>query len=258
MADDNLSFLDQTPEQPAPAAAPENRARDEQGRFAAKGTGDSEPSVELTPAPAAASPAAEPQDRHMVPLSVLLEERKALREQLDRERGEFTRRQDEIARQLEQMRQPRREAVQPPDPNEDLPGYLGFVQMQQQAALDNQEAQFSEMIARQKHGDDAVNEALQAAQQARVVQQFTNGPDRWDRLVRWHKQQTVAAGVGDLSSYRERLKAELRDELLAEMGAQAQPAPARPATPPPSMAAAPGATAPSSAPAGSGFDRAFR
>jgi hypothetical protein len=264
MSDDKLSFLDETPEDAPKAVEPEaSPPRDDAGRFAPKETGDSEVPPAEPVVPAGVSPAPEvPREQHSVPLSVLLEERKTLREQQDRERNEFQRQLQEMRQSLAQVTQPKPQPVQIPDPNEDLEGFLRFQQQAWSVQMDDREASISEYMARDKYGDDACSEALRAAQQAGVVQHFTSGPDRWGRLVKWHKQQSAVAEIGDdPNAYRERVRAEARAEFEAEMASRQQhmpPGAQRPATPPPSLAASP-STGPARAPGGKGsaFDRAF-
>lgn len=234
MSTDRLSFLsDQTEEphveevaaEPTPveesapppeAEAPPGPARDEKGRFA--------PTGETT----GATPAPDQKERH-VPLNAMLDER-------DRRKAA----EMEAARwrqQVEEM-QRRSQPQQIPDPVENPQGYQLSIEQVVAARLDMQEAQISERFARQKFGDEAVNAALEAAEQSGAINHFRSGPDRWSNMVQWHQAQSTLNTVGNLSDYQARIEAEIRAKLEAEYAAKYNPAP--PPVPPGSLAAAPG------------------
>lgn len=280
MAEDKLSFLDEPDVTEAPAEAPElaeaaeppasPQTRDDKGRFAAaqhEGTG------ETTDAP----PASEPkQDQHTAPIAAVTaerEKRQAAERALDELRRQTAERERMFmemvqARQAPQQRQPEPEPVQAPDPVEDPHGFAAFVQQQAQMAMaqqtqaiDGQMAAFSQQVAVEKYGAEAVDAALAWAKQAGVVDRFRSGIDRWSRLVAAHKQQQVLGEVGDdLGAFRSRVETDLRQSLEAEIRAKVlaelNVSPAPPSAPPPSLAGAPsfGAPRPSS---GSAFDQAF-
>ena len=271
MAEDKLSFLDEPDVTEPPAEAPaqvEQPAaetpiapnRDDKGRFAAaqhEGTGD-------TTTPDAPPASGQKAEQPTVPVAAMTAEREK-RQDAERRVAEFERQLAEQQRLLldmqarmmaPQQRQPEPEPVQPPDPVEDPQGYAAFVHaqteqrvaaiLQQQAVdFDNRESLFSRAVATKEFGAEAVEAALTAAQRAGVVGSFKSGPDRYSRLVDWHRQQQVLGEVGsDLGAFRSRIEGDLRQSLEAEIRAKVlaelnvQPAPS---APPPSLAAAPGA-----------------
>jgi hypothetical protein len=95
-----------------------------------------------------------------------------------------------------------------------------------QQALMAQREGMSRMIAAEKHGEEAVNEAYQALASLRAsnspefqatYQQVMSSPHPYGALVAWHGKQKVMSEIGsDPAAYREKIKA----ELLAEMGGQ--------------------------------------
>lgn len=237
MAEDRLSFLeepvqDEAPETEAPATSVEPPAepapqRDEQGRFAPKdGKGEE-----------GAPPAPEPRDRH-IPVTALLDERDK-RQAAERDRERYQRELEDLRRQM----QPKA-LIETPDVISDPEGFQAHLMRQQAMVLNNQEAAFSERFARKEYGDEAVNAALEAAKASGSVQQFYSGPDRWERMVLWHKQQQVIQEVGsDPTAYRTRLETELRAQIESEVRAKmlAEVQPHRPPLPPTSLASAPSA-----------------
>ncbi len=260
MSEDRLSFLSNQLEEettpvaeaveqvaadtPQPAAEPEpkpetGQTRDEKGRFAPGSKG------EITPE---APPASDQKDR-AVPLTAMLDER-------DRRKAA----EAEAARYRQQIAemQRRSQPSQIPDVVENPQGYQQYIASQNAAALDRQEAQFSEDIARMKYGDEAVNSALEVATRAGVTDHFRSGPDRWSRMVQWHQAQATLQEVGNPADYRERIRAEERAKLEAEFAAKYTPAP--PPVPPTSLAAAPSQGAQTTVPMGDqeAFSNAFR
>ncbi len=92
-------------------------------------------------------------------------------------------------------------------------------QMQEMAI--HQRANTSEMLARQKHGDQAVDQAIQAAIKTGLNRNFMQQSDPYRALMDWNNTQNVATQVGpDLNAYREKV----RQEIIAEMRA-GRPAP---------------------------------
>lgn len=83
--------------------------------------------------------------------------------------------------------------------------------------------QMSETVCRQAHGDEAVDAALKAFEelgvtnpqhQQALAEQHGYGQNPIDGLVKWHKQQQALSEIGDdPNAYREKLKAELLQEL---------------------------------------------
>lgn len=100
--------------------------------------------------------------------------------------------------------------------------------------------QFSRMMASEKFGEEKVNAAYQAMQQAIRVnpeavrfdyQRVMASPHPFGALVNWHDSQSVLTEVGsDPKAYREKLRAELLAEIRAQ-GGNPNPPPAPGAIP---------------------------
>lgn len=186
---------------------------------------EAEPQAE----PEATSPE-EPKEpeQSMVPLAALQETR-----------GELQALKGQLAA-FQQMQQARA-APEPkplPDVLEDQQGFVGAFTGQIQQMQRHMQAELSEAKARLKHGDELVDEALQAAQEAGALDQFKGRRDAWGDLAAWHKNQKVAKEIGgDLDGY----KAKLREEITAEIKAQlvAENVSAKAAQPAPSLASQP-------------------
>jgi hypothetical protein len=224
MTDDRDIFDDESPATTTEGVSPEapETARDDKGRFAAKDTGDAAPAEAAPPAePVRDAPPAsvEPKD-HFAPIAAVLDEREK-RQRAEAERDEYKRRHQEIERQIAASRQ---QPPQLPDAVEKPEEFAAFLMQQQRAQLDNLEAQFSERFARREYGTEAVDAALEAARAQNVIGHFTRGPDRWERMCEWHKQQQMAAEIGnDPAAYRTKVEAELREKLRAELMAELKP-----------------------------------
>lgn len=272
MTEDKLSFLDEPdmPDAPAPEPTVETAAdpapsqpRDEQGRFAAARAETGETTTD-------APPASDPQkaEQHTAPIAAVTAEREK-RQAAERQAAEFQRRIAELEARSAQPARPEPERPQAqhwsqiplPDPVQEPERFQQVMQFKDMMRERDSRAAASEFYARREFGDDAVNAAIAAAEQAGMVAQFATGQfDSWQRLVRWHKQQQVLGEVGEdpaayreriLSEARESIEAEIRAKVLAEMNVQTAPS-----APPPSLAAAPSTGAPRQSP-GSAFDNAF-
>jgi hypothetical protein len=207
--------------------APESPPRDEQGRFAAKDTGEtpapaSEPAAAVTGAPPAPA-----EKRHDVPITALLDER----EKRQRVEAELA----AIRRQIQSQQQP-----QPlPDPVEDAEGYTRSIQQTFQQQLDAQRLQFSQLMAEQQFGPEVVGEAMAYfdAQPLAVSAQFLRERSPFHAAVQWFQRQKE---VEERSSpdFEAKLREKIRAELLAESPPSARP------NVPRSLAEAPSAAAP--------------
>lgn len=191
-----------TPEtqEPTPAPAPE-------AEVTAEATPDTPPAD--TPAEPEATPA-EDKTEQMVPLSALLAVR-----------GDLADLKAQVARApAPQPEQPQAA----PDPIQDPEGFQAYFQKQ----IANERLNTSEAIARASHGNEAVDAAFTAAQQAGVVGNFVNHPNAWGEIVNWHKgQQEIQAirEAGGLEAVREAAKAEaLREFQAAQVAKQTRPA----------------------------------
>lgn len=148
---------------------------------------------------------------HMVPVSVL----KGLR--------------DEI-RSLKASQSPPPPA---PDVIEDPEGYAKHVQSQVDQRALSDRLNMSEQMVRMAMGDDVVDAAVAAFDKhmgTPLHNQIVSSANPYKELVNWHKQQQVAAEIGDdPAAYREKVKAEIRAELEAEMATkQVRATPAAP------------------------------
>lgn len=122
---------------------------------------------------------------------------------------------EEIQRRMQAAQNP---PQPPPDPNLDPAGALAYEREQFQQALLNQRLNTSEMLTRNKHGDQLVDAAFQAAQQAGVLQHFVRARDCYGEMVKWHRHQQVLARVGeDPDAYEKTLEEKIRAKVLEEL-----------------------------------------
>jgi hypothetical protein len=200
------------------------RLRDDKGRFAKGETETVETKVE--PEPKAETPAAPEKrkpDPEFVPLKAVQEER--------RKRQELERRLQE----LETQRNP------PPNLQEDPNGYQAHLQQTLQSSLLNERLNLSESMVRDKHGDEAVEEAQelfgQAAQQdPALVNKLYSERNPYGWLMKWAKSQKLTKEMGDdPDTWISQKEAEIRAKVEQEIAQKYQ----RP-TPPPSLASAHG------------------
>lgn len=195
-----------------------------------------EPAPEMTTqveAQPVATPAPEPtpQPSRTVPLPELMEERHK-RQLAERER-EAARRELELVQRFIEGNRQQQPPPPPIDPVADPEGAFRTLaerqamiaqQMQEQSL--HQRANMSEMFARRDHGDEKVEAAVQAAVAAGLNRNFMMQADPYGALMRWHAGQQVAQEVGtDLSAYRQKIEAEVRQRLLAEAQVAGKPAP---------------------------------
>ena len=158
-----------------------------------------EAEAEPTPEPEAEKPVT-------VPLSAVIEER-AKRQRLEE--------------QLAELQKPKaQEPVQFPDVLDDQAGFTQTIQQQIQQMAQNVELNVSERLTRQQYGQEAVDAAFRAAQESGAIAQFQGKQDAWGELVRWHQQQEAAREIGDPTTYKERVRAEILKEVQAEMAAK--------------------------------------
>lgn len=181
---------------PEPAPAPEPKAE------------EPKPSKVEPGEPTAPKSEEEPR----VPLKALEEER---------------RKRQEYQRELESLRN----APKPADPVVDPEGFRKQFEEQSQKALLNERLNMSEQIVRAHHGDDTVNAAMQAfeeAQQSNPGLRATILSSRhpYQSLIDWHKREQVLATVGtDLTAYEKRLREQFMEEIKANPTALGVPAP---------------------------------
>jgi hypothetical protein len=221
-------------EQPSPQLeSTDGVARDDKGRFAPKTPSEPESAQEQAPPPSSTE---DPRSGHMVPVAELTGTRTKLQariSELERLHIEAEAR----AKVLEQMhqRQPQQatqfqqpqQQFEPPDFLTDPEGAINFRLQQQQEAFVNQMLNQSEIMARDKYGDQVVDAALEAVRAAgpSTAASFINNPHPWGEMVKWHKRQRTLQVVGDdPEAYQTKLETELRAKILAELKAP-KPAP---------------------------------
>lgn len=154
------------------------------------------------------------QEEQHVPLAALKEVRS--------ENRTLKQRLTDIEQLLRHQNQP-----QIPDPLADPEAHSAFLLRQMQEAQANTIAEISERFARTQHGDEFMDDALEAAQKAGVVDQFRGKKDPWGDLAKWHKAEKAKAEIGDDPvAYKERLKAELLAELRSETAGRSVSPPA--------------------------------
>ncbi len=231
MTDDVLSFLDDTAQPQAEVAPqPEPEPVAEQG----------EPT---------ATPPVAPEPHRDVPLTALLDERE--------KRQQAAREADELRRELAALKA---QAQPQPKPIDVLDDPEGFARQQQQAlqsAILQDRYERSRWSAEEKHGKETVDKVIaffNDPTHAPKSQEFVRHPDPFAAAFRYYTEQQEVAeirGAGGLSSMRQRLEAEIREKLIAEMSSAPKPA-----TPPPSLSSAASSGA-AKAPPASGFDAAF-
>jgi hypothetical protein len=193
---------------------------------------------ESAPASQAAAPGAPPPG--FVPHQAIAEARsesRALKEHLARLQAQY----DALHGTIGKAFTPQQPAQQPPDwfenPDAALQSRLAPVQ---QSVAEVRE-QFSHMMAIEKHGQEAVQAAMQAIEQevarnpaARFeVQRMMTSQHPYGELVAWHKQRSVLSEIGtDPAAYREKLKAEILAEIQQTGIIPQAPVPGQPAPKP--------------------------
>lgn len=186
----------------------------------------------------------DPQSGRFVPLTELQSEREKrqeaqkareeearLRQEAEQRLTNYQQQIDDLKRQMTAAQQPRQQQQPqpPPDPYTDPEGALNHVANEFQRQLVNQRLNFSERMARRHYGEDVVNAAIQAAQNAGTIGHFVNTADPYDDLVSWHKRKQTMDRVGaDPDAYEKRIRDEERQKVLDELraGGQQHAAPA--------------------------------
>jgi len=222
--------LDELFEKDAPAAeAPPEKAeqgqpRDESGRFASKQE-KIEPEAKAEPPP---KEQPEPEEDRHVPLRELRTERQKRQEEA-RLRAEAEGRATAYERQLQALLQQQRQPaapqpqhVQPPDPLTDPVEYAQYQNAMFERRLFNERANFSEMRARDKHGDEVVDAAAKAfaTMPPEARQRLYQVNDPWGELVKWHKQNSFLSKVGnDPDAYEKSIEERAAARILADLKA---------------------------------------
>jgi hypothetical protein len=175
-----------------------------------------------------------------VPLAELKKEREKRQEyqaQLETFRAEAEKRDAEYRRQLDELKRslaaPKAPPPPPPDPLTDPVGAHQHQQQQVQSYLLNERLNLSEMLTREKLGDELVDAAVQWAEQTGEVARFIGHRNPYGELVKAYKRHQAVTEIGDdPAAYRGKLEQELREKILAELkggGAAAVKGPTAPA-----------------------------
>lgn len=235
--------------------------RDEAGRFAAKAPEPAAPETKpeaAQAAPAAPAPTPEPPkpEPGFVPLSAVLDEREK-RQKLEREIAE-----------IRAQQQPSKV----PSIQEDPEAFAAYQHQLVQQTATNTKFETSEIVARQQHGDDTVQKAMDWAMERSntspaFAAEYLKQKHPIDWAVRQHKRDTLVSSIGDdEEAYIRRRAAELglapapQTETPQGQPAPASPQPAVPKPPPPrpSLASATSAGGMQTVPVVSGFEAAFK
>lgn len=135
------------------------------------------------------------------------------RQNMERELEALRREREQWQAQQAQKAQPRIDPIDNPE------AYDRHVQARIDQAVTQNKLQMSELMARQAHGNeafDAANAWLLSNPDA--VQRFIAESDPWGAAIQAHKRHLAAEEIGDdPQAFRERVEAEVREKLQAEM-----------------------------------------
>jgi hypothetical protein len=164
------------------------------------------------------------------------------KEKAARYEGELT----EIRRQLEEMKRapaqqqpaPQPEPEYIPDPMQDPRGFFQYQQAQMQRTELNTRLNLSEAYARQQHGAEKVDAAVQeftaaVKQNPALYQAMVQAPLPYEFVMQQAEALRLQREIGtDPNAYRARIEAELRERIMAEMQGTAAPVSRAPNLPP--------------------------
>lgn len=250
--DFNDVFARDSRDRGAETAAPvsDGPARDDLGRFAPKSEPapkveeppkqEAAPEAPPAPTPPPTEPTPEPTANRHVPLAELLGEREKrkqeakLREEMEARVKTYEAQVAQYQAQLQAQQQPQQPKETPPDPWTDPQAALAYQQKQFEERLAHERANMSEMVARQRFGDAAVEAAQQAAIRAGAGPYFLQQRDPYGALLQWHRQQSFLEKVGsDPDAYEKSIEQRAYEKALADLkagkvtpGGAPQPAPA--------------------------------
>jgi hypothetical protein len=243
MADEELSFLDEAPEGVGDAPEPEQEAVE----AAPEPEPAQEPTGEAAPEPQAEPPSAEEEKpQQQVSLTALLDEREK-RQNAERERQELLSRLQQFEQQSQAQQQKAPDFFENPEQR---------VAMEVQKATQIARSQMldqSQFFATQQHGAELTQKAAEFVMgNPQLAQQLRGHPSPWHGAVELFQKHQVLEEIGDdPAAYRERIKEEIKAELLKNTQ---QPAPQ---APPPSMSQAPAAGGGDAISPGNTFDEIF-
>jgi arylsulfatase A-like enzyme len=164
---------------------------------------------------------------------------------------------DSLRRKVAELEAQMRPQPKTVDLIEDPEGFARQQQQMLQTAILQDRYERSLDAAREKHGEDKVQEVIaffNDPKHAPKSSEFVRQPDPFRAAFRYYEEQREVEQVrtaGGLTAMQDRIRAEIREQILAEMSGAPKPA-----TPPPSLsgAASPG---PAKTPPINGFDAAF-
>jgi hypothetical protein len=253
---DDWAARDEAPTAPAPEVvetkSEPGTARDDKGRFAkteaelkAETPAAQPPPVQVAdmgekpPGETSPPPSAPPAEAKMVPESVLVAVRK-----------DFQKKFDDLTRQLNERAPsapsptPQAQKPQPPDMFDDPEGYRNWQESQFEQRLQTQSLNVSETIARQQHGDEKIDTALEALRSAAdqaAWQHILKDRHPYGALLKWHEKHQVmsqleeAGGLEALIAARVAAATAQTPAPTPATQQQPSPTPQQPA-PPPSLA----------------------
>ncbi len=183
-------------------------------------------------------PQVQPEPQHpapqTVPLAELIDTRRRA-QAAEQERQEMRQQNQQLMEALSRLTRPQQPAPQPIDPVADPEAAYAALQQQNQQELLTIRLDMSESFARQRFGDQAVNEALDAAHAAGINRHFAQHKDAYGEMMRWHQGQRLSQEIGsDPSAY----EARIREKVKAEILAQFRGGPSTPPNLPPSLSTA--------------------
>ncbi len=253
MSDDKLGFLDETDETPEvetpEAEAPEVEAEEVKAEEPAEEPKAEE--VEATGEEEAAPPVAEVEEKpQAIPVTALLDEREK-RQLAERKAEESDRQLAEMQAQI-QRQQAQKQA---PDWDEDPQAAASYQAQTIQQQMHTQRLEQSKFFASREFGAEVVSEAMAYFDaNPQLSHQFMSEPSPFHAAVEFYQKQKFLTEVGENpDAYKEQMREQIRQEVMAEM---TNTQPSKPKAPPPSMATAPSTGRDATTP-GNTFDNMF-
>lgn len=147
----------------------------------------------------------------------LRSEADARAQKYEQEIAEIKRWREDIERRARAERSP---PPPMPDPLADPEAFGQYTVSQAQQISINATLNMSEMLARDKFGDQVVDQAVEAAMRANVAQQFLKTRHPYAEIVNWHKREQALAKIGpDPDAYEKMLEDRIRGKVLEELKA---------------------------------------
>ena len=244
-ADTDISHLFAT-ENAAPSAAEANPQPSEQPLPPDLVESYQQPSPEANTqppqpqAPGQEQQAQQPQQQpHTVPVGELIDMRRRAQAAEESQRTQ-QREIDQLKQMMARLSQPQQPPQPQLDPIDDPQGFVNGITNQIEQRFLNMQLNDSERRAREKFGAADVDAAFEAAQKSGFANAFINRPDAYGEMVDWYRAQKLRETIGtDPAAYTEKLKTDLRQQILAELKQGSPP----PSNLPPSLSSATKASA---------------